>query len=188
MKLSSMDEDKESMLLESVKRLESDAIAEVFDVYAPLLYKYAMRLCQDPTLADNIVGDVFVRLMEQLSAGKGPNSNLKSYLYQITYHLIVDRSKYHQRMAPLEAVELMEGDGHQVHVEVENRAVLDSLLVAMNNDLTEDQRHVISLRFLDGFSLKETADIMDKKLNNIKVIQNRGIAKLRQVLKIKDVL
>jgi RNA polymerase sigma-70 factor (ECF subfamily) len=52
----------------------------------------------------------------------------------------------------------------------------------MNTELTDDQRHVIILRFLEDFSLKETAEIIGKEVNNIKVIQNRGIAKLRKAM------
>ena len=54
--------------------------------------------------------------------------------------------------------------------------------MAIRNDLTEDQRHVIVLRFLEGFSLRETADIIGKQVYNVKVIQNRGIVKLRKAL------
>ena len=43
-----------------------------------------------------------------------------------------------------------------------------------------DQRIVIILRFLEDFSLKETAEIIGKDVNNVKVIQNRGIAKLKK--------
>ena len=50
------------------------------------------------------------------------------------------------------------------------------------NDLTDDQRHVIILRYLEGFNLNETATILGKQVNHIKVIQNRAIAKLRQAL------
>ena len=60
--------------------------------------------------------------------------------------------------------------------------MMEALISAMNTDLTEDQRHVIILRFLEDFSLKETAEIIGKEVNNIKVIQNRGIAKLRKAM------
>jgi RNA polymerase sigma-70 factor (ECF subfamily) len=53
---------------------------------------------------------------------------------------------------------------------------------AIREELTEDQRHVIILRFLEGFSLRETAKIVGKQVNYVKVIQNRGIAALRKVL------
>ena len=60
--------------------------------------------------------------------------------------------------------------------------MMEALITAMNTELTEDQRHVIILRFLEDFSLKETAEIIGKEVNNIKVIQNRGIAKLRKAM------
>ncbi len=60
--------------------------------------------------------------------------------------------------------------------------MMEALITAMQTELTEDQRHVIILRFLEDFSLKETAEIIGKEVNNIKVIQNRGIAKLRKAM------
>lgn len=65
---------------------------------------------------------------------------------------------------------------------VEEQTLLDAVLQAMGNGLTADQRHVMILRFLEGFSVKETAMIMGKKVGNIKVIQNRAVVALRKVL------
>ena len=58
----------------------------------------------------------------------------------------------------------------------------DAILKAIQDDLTEDQRHVIILRFLEGFSLQETAKIIGKAVSNVKVIQNRAITALRKSL------
>jgi RNA polymerase sigma-70 factor (ECF subfamily) len=60
--------------------------------------------------------------------------------------------------------------------------LFEAVIRAIKNNLTADQRHVIILRFLEGFSLRETADIMGKEVYNVKVIQNRGVAKLRKAL------
>ena len=60
--------------------------------------------------------------------------------------------------------------------------MMEALLVSMNTELSEDQRIVIILRFLEDFSLKETAEIIGKDVNNVKVIQNRGIAKLKKAM------
>jgi RNA polymerase sigma factor (sigma-70 family) len=54
--------------------------------------------------------------------------------------------------------------------------------VAIYANLTEEQKHVIILRFLEGFDLRETAAVLGKEINNIKVIQNRAITKLRESL------
>ncbi|MEP0806456.1 MAG: sigma-70 family RNA polymerase sigma factor [Chloroflexota bacterium] len=171
-------------LLKAAQKLDEEALTAIFDSYAPAIYKYALRLCHDPIEADNIVGDVFSQLLEQFANGKGPRTNLRSYLYQTAYHLVVDRSRDNKHTAPLEvAINLQEKERTvPTATQIEERVLMEALVSAMNSELTEDQRHVIILRFLEDFSLKETAQIIGKEVNNVKVIQNRGIAKLRKAL------
>ena len=171
-------------LLKAAQHLDEDALTTIFDEFAPAIYKYSLRLCHDPIEADNIVGDVFSQLLEQFSAGKGPRTNLRSYLYQTAYHLVVDHSRDNKHTAPLEvAIDMHEkGRPTPTSTQIEERVLMEALVTAMNSELTEDQRHVIVLRFLEDFSLKETAQIIGKEVNNVKVIQNRGIAKLRKAL------
>lgn len=171
-------------LLKAAQKLDEDALTTIFDSFAPAIYKYALRLCHDPIEADNIVGDVFSQLLEQFAGGKGPRTNLRSYLYQTAYHLVVDHSRDNKHTAPLEvAINMQERDRTvPTSTQIEERVLMEALVSAMNSELTEDQRHVIILRFLEDFSLKETAQIIGKEVNNVKVIQNRGIAKLRKAL------
>jgi RNA polymerase sigma-70 factor (ECF subfamily) len=174
--------DSDMTLLEAARQMDRSALVEIFDRYSPALYNYAYRLCSDTLMADHIVGDVFAKLLDQLSAGKGPSSNLRSYLYEMAYHLVVDEARFSQRGLPLEVVELIPHDGYSNAVSVENRILYETILHAIRNDLTEDQRHVIVLRFLEGFNLQETAAIIGKAVSNVKVIQNRAIAALRKSL------
>lgn len=171
-------------LLKAAQKLDEEALTAIFDSFAPAIYKYALRLCHDPIEADNIVGDVFSQLLEQFAGGKGPRTNLRSYLYQTAYHLVVDRSRENKHTAPLEvAINVQEKERSvPTATQIEERVLMEALVSAMNSELTEDQRHVIILRFLEDFSLKETAQIIGKEVNNVKVIQNRGIAKLRKAL------
>lgn len=119
----------------------------------PALLKATRRLDQaamlDPLQADQIVGDVFSKYMDQLAVGKGLRKNLRSYLYQIACHLFIDQTRYSQRVAPIEIVELIATDKNSVQTEIENRAPLDTVMMAINNNLTEEQRHVVILRFLE---------------------------------------
>ncbi|HJR80211.1 MAG TPA: sigma-70 family RNA polymerase sigma factor [Anaerolineales bacterium] len=174
----------ESSLLKAAKRLDQEALTAIFDLYAPALYKYGLRLCHDPIEADNIVGDVFAQLLEQLAAGQGPLTNLRSYLYQIAYHSVINRVRHDRRFTTLEVVTAAPGRLSSVSTQstVEERVLMDALVSTLNNELTDDQRHVIILRFLEDFSLRETAAIIGKTVNNIKVIQNRAIARLRKSL------
>lgn len=172
----------EMALLESARAMNRDALVKIFDHYSPVLYSYALRLCNDSLIADYVVGDVFAKLLEQFSTGRGPSVNLRSYLYEMAYHVIVDQARHAHRETALEAAEALRYEGYAVFVDLENQILLDTIMRAIKNDLTEIQRHVIVLRFMEGFSLRETAKIVKKEVNYVKVIQNRAIATLRKVL------
>jgi RNA polymerase sigma-70 factor (ECF subfamily) len=174
-------------LLDAARRMDTDAVVKIFDLYAPHLYNYALRLCRDPLKADHIVGDVFAKLLDQLAAGNGPTSNLRSYLFETAYHIIVDEARHSHRWAPLDVAASRRPDAHSSLPGSEDPILLEMILRAIQHDLTEDQRHVTILRFLEGFSLRETAMILGREVSHVKVIQTRAIAKLRKVLQASEI-
>jgi RNA polymerase sigma-70 factor (ECF subfamily) len=172
----------ESVLLSGAKKLDQVALTSIFDMYAPVIYRYALRLCHDPIESDNIVGDVFAQLLEKFAAGEGPQTNLRSYLYQIAYHVVIDGARHNRRFAPHAGVSNAPGKAITISIEIEERVLIEALVATLNNELSELQRHVIILRFFEGCSLRETAVIIGKTVNYAKVIQNRAIARLRNSL------
>jgi RNA polymerase sigma-70 factor, ECF subfamily len=172
----------DTTLLDGARAMDREALAKIFDLYAPALYRYALRFCNNERKADYIVGDVFSKLLEHLSAGHGPKSNIRSYLFEMAYHLVVDEIRYSRRNLPVELIELSFPEGNSIYATTENRILFESVQRAIQNDLTGDQRQVIILRFLDGCSLKETALILSKTVENVKVIQYRALAVLRKAM------
>jgi RNA polymerase sigma-70 factor (ECF subfamily) len=161
---------------------DQDALGGIFDEFAPALYKYLLRLGIGPQEADQTVGDVFVRLLEKLSEGKGPRTNMRAYLFQIAYHLVVDSSRDLQRIAPLDVADTAKQEMKPVQKQTEEKMSLEVLSTAMERELTEEQRNVLVLRYQEEFSLKETAGIIGKNVNAVKALQNRAIKKLRQAM------
>jgi RNA polymerase sigma-70 factor (ECF subfamily) len=150
--------ESEIALLAGARKMNGDALIRIFDLYTPALYQYAFRLCRNAVMADQIVGAVFAKLFEHLSAGTGPSANLRLYLYEMAHHILVDEVRHSHETAPLEVDGLPYTGGN-----AEERLRLETVLRAILNDLTDDQRHVIILRFMEGFSVKETAAIIGKK-------------------------
>src|SRR6185369_18006956 len=106
----------DTALLDAAKSMDEAALVKIFDLYAYALYKYAFRICNDSLLADQIVGDVFAKLLDKLSCGKGPWANLRSYLFETAHHLIVDEIRYSHRRLPLEMVDLRSIYGSSVSI------------------------------------------------------------------------
>lgn len=172
---------EDAALLKAIKDYDKAGLATVFDSYAPLIYKYALRLNGDPLEADNIVGEVFAELLKQLKKGKGPRENLRSYLFQIAYHKIVDNVRDQKHLTCIDDLPMLSG-GKALTADHEDKEQLIALEAILQNHLSEEQCHVILLRFIEDFNLKETAEIMGKTIDNVKVIQNRAIKKIRKVL------
>lgn len=173
---------EESALLKAAASLDQGALATIFDEYAPAIYKYLLRLGLGSQEADQVTGDVFARLLEKFSEGKGPNKNLRSYLFQTAYHLVVDQSRDRQRTTILDVADMVKQETKLVQSMTEEKLLLEKLVKTMERELTEEQRNVIVLRFQEDFSLKETAEIIGKNINAVKALQNRGISRLREAM------
>lgn len=179
-------------LLKAARNLDKNALATIFDLYSPALYKFISRLVHDPILSDQIVAAVFERLVEELGMGEGPRTNIRSYLYQIAYRLVLERFRDIHPHSSLEVAINTLGEQSVVKEkpasqnQIDEGAMMEALLANMNTELSEDQRIVIILRFLEDFSLKETAEIIGKDVNNVKVIQTRGIARLKKAMGMQE--
>lgn len=174
--------DREITLLAAARKMDGYALTEIFEIYAPALYKYAYRLCNNAVMADQLVGDVFGKFIEKLSAGQNPGVNLRSYLYGIAYGILAGEMQYTNYFVPTTGTVLQQLEHWSIEPGIDERRLFEAIQRSLCMDLTDDQRHVVILRFVEGFSLKETAVIIGKKVNNVKVIQNRGIAALRKAL------
>jgi len=143
------------------KYLDEDTLTAIFDQFAPAIYKYALRLCHDSNVADTIVGDAFAGLLEQFATGKGPRSNPRLYLYQAAYHSIVE---YLGDSQPNPSAEPVVSASDQSQPQDDKAA----LIIALKDELTEDQRHAVILYFLEDFNSKETAKILGKNVGEIR--------------------
>jgi RNA polymerase sigma-70 factor (ECF subfamily) len=168
--------------LEGLRALDAQTISEVHNRYYPAVYRFLRYRIGTEEVAEDITSEVFVRLLEALHSGRGPESNLRGWLMGTAAHMASDyyRKKYAQPMAVLsEEVEASDGDDPLSLTEDNER----QHLVRVNmQKLTEEQQQVLALRFGSGFSLEETAEAMGRKANAIKALQFRALEALRRGL------
>jgi RNA polymerase sigma-70 factor (ECF subfamily) len=179
--------DREIALLATAKKMHEDKLTAVFELYASALYKYAFRFCPNAVVADQVVGDVLTRFLEQLSIGRHYGINLRLDLYAIAYEILVRDTRYSNYFMQIETKILRQADRACTNLDIEDQQLFENIQQALMYDLTNDQHHIVVLRFVEGFSLKETALITGKKVGAVKVIQNRGIAALRKTLEYEAV-
>jgi len=177
---------EESALFKAARKLDQGALITIFDNYAPAVYRYCFRLCRDPVESDIVVGDVFARFLENLSSDKYQAIKLRICIFHITYQTMIDRmGASRQEVAVERKLKTEHGQALTLKPSESDDSLPPQVLLFLTTDLTAVQRHVLLLRYLEDFSLNETALIVGKSVSNVKVIQNRAITKLRSQVDLK---
>jgi RNA polymerase sigma-70 factor (ECF subfamily) len=167
--------------LSGLRALDPAAITDVHDRYYPDVYRYARYRLGDDETAQDIASDVFVRLLESVHAGRGPNQTLRGWLLGTASHLIMDHyRRFYSGRETILGEEVPSGD-HDPTLALEDGERRRDVQLALTR-LTAEQQHVLALRFGSGFSLEETAAAMGKKANAIKALQFRALGALRRAL------
>lgn len=174
-------------LLQLASRFEEQALAEIYDRFSPGLYRYAMRLLGDAAQAEDCVAETFSRFLRTLKARNGPNAYLQAYLYRIAHNWINDQFR-RQPPPPLELDEDWHADPDPApERQVETRMQQQRLRAALRR-LTGEQRQVIALRFLEEWSLEDTAAALQKPVGAVKSLQHRALAALQRMLAAEEEL
>ena len=169
----------EQAALEGLHKLDSQSIGAVYDRYFPEVYRYVRYRISDETIAEDIASDVFVRLLEASRRKQGPQSNLRGWLIATASNVVNDHHRRNYRR-PVEALSETMADGAPgIHAQVDMREK-QNLVQGALAQLTPEQQHVLALRFGQGYSLEETAEILNKNINAVKALQFRALASLQR--------
>lgn len=178
--------DQES-LLDRARARDPAALADIYDTYSPKIYAYIYRHVGDAHRAEDLTSGVFLKMLEALDNNKFARDALQSWLYRIAHNTIVDDVRRRQRrptsvlhdgMAlPPEA-----NPDHLVSERIEKEYLLDAI-----DQLTEDQKNVIILRFGEGLTAPQVASILDKTEEAVRALQRRGLTNLRKILDSRNI-
>ncbi len=166
-------------MLDGLRSLDAQAIGFVYDRYCVDVYRYARFRLDDERLAEDVAGDVFVQLLEALQNGRGPQSNIKAWLLSTAAHMIADQLRRAYRRPTTSIPENLVDLGATPVDEFDHRERTRDFRRAYAR-LTDEQQHVLALRFGEGYSLEETAAVLKKKINAVKALQFRALAALQR--------
>jgi RNA polymerase sigma-70 factor (ECF subfamily) len=172
----------EDRLLRQVRAGSEDAVIGVYRAFFTPLFHYVRLRVGDGKLAEDIVSDVFVRLIEALGTRTAPRDNLRGWLFQVARNEV---SRHYGKVKQLPLADLDEWLPAPASTNPEAQ-VMDTFDIERTQHalrmLKAEQQEVLILRFGQTLSLRETADVMGKSTSAIKSLQFRALDTLRQIL------
>jgi len=159
-------------LLKSAKKFEPETLAYIYEELSPGIYRYAYRLLGSKQNAEDCVADIFLRFLSALEAGKGPNENLKSYLFRSAHNWIVDHYREHTKTES-EITDEYKDPKETVESLTENRIRIVETIKALEH-ITLDQKEIILLRYGEDLTIKQISGIVQKSPGGIKALLYRA--------------
>ena len=175
----SMSAKEETHALAGWRELDTQAISAIYDCYFVEIYRYVYYRIGDQAAAEDLAGDVFVRLLEAVQKKRGPETNVKGWLIATASHAATDHLRKRYRR-PVEAISEAMPDGQPGPSHELEQREQDRHVKAAYSRLTPEQQDVLALRFGQGYSLEQTAAHMKKKVNAVKALQFRALAALQR--------
>jgi RNA polymerase sigma-70 factor (ECF subfamily) len=168
-------------LLERARKYDAQALAEIYDRYAEAIYRYLYRTLGDAAHAEDLTGDVFLKLLQVLNTRRAPRERLQGWLYRVAHNLAMDWFRQRGKGATVSLEEPLTAGGDVPSTVVEQRQTRQQLRAAICQ-LTASQQQVIVLRFGEGLKVAEVGQVMGKSEGAIKILQHRAVDRLRKLL------
>ncbi len=178
----SVDAHGERLMVDAARAGDEAALSELYTLYFPRVYRYILARTGNTYDAEDLAEEVFMRVLDAIERFQWREAPFSAWLFRIAHNAVISqRRKDGARGRPTPLTEDLSVDTQGPDELVENRLVLNEVMRAAQG-LPDAQRQVISLRFAAGLSVAETARAMGKGEGNVKVIQHKAIAKLREML------
>jgi RNA polymerase sigma factor (sigma-70 family) len=161
---------------------DKDALAEIYSDFVGVLYNYGYQICQDPFVVQDAIQDLFVDLW-RMRATLSDAQSVKFYLFRSL------RRRLHKAIEAQRSTTHFE-DNFGLSATLKEEETIDEAEYAQKikqlhqhiTTLPPRQVEAIRLRFFEGFSLEQIADMMDMNEQSVRNSINRAIQKLRSTL------
>lgn len=167
-------------LITRAKLGDQSAFTQIYERYANAIYRYIYFRVGEAELAEDLQAEVFLRMFEGLNRYEDRGWPISAWLYRIAHDRTVDTLRRRQTRRHVQYERWngsYDGPEDKIGTQLEHEELVDSL-----NDLTDEQRQVILMRFMNDMSIQEVARKLGRSEGSVKALQHRGLQSLARRL------
>lgn len=160
---------------------DQKAFAALYREYVQIVHRYVASRVHDRQKAEDLVAEVFVRALRNISKFEFRGVEFSAWLVRIARNLVVDHAKARQTTMEVPhdiTPESSSEDHSDLTIAALDARIIRSALEAM----IPEHRKVLELRFVDSLNINETAEKMGKTPGAIRVLQYRALKAMKRHL------
>lgn len=177
-----------TLIAERLQARDPTILGELIVRYQDRLRRYLIRLTTDRELSDDLLQEIWIRVMTKGSQFKG-DSQISTWLFAIARNLVLDLRR---RRSWFMTVDLFQNDGDELQIDLPSKektpfdrcaeSEYTELLSGALSTLKPQHRELVKLRFHHEMSLCEIARVTGTPISAVKSILYRSIRHLRRRL------
>lgn len=161
------------------KNGESNCFSKVVDMYANRCYGYFYRLTGNNDISDELLSELFVKLVEKISTYKG--GSFESWLFRVASNIFHDYLRGKQRQKKMLDFRKVQVETEFTEEKKSDNEQVDRLQMQLTR-LDDDTRELIMLRFYSELSFKEIAEMRSEPIGTTLAKLHRGLKRLREFM------
>jgi len=170
-------------LVELARAGDKEAFGLLYDHYQASVYRFLYYRTRSQTLAEDLTSETFFRALRSMNSFRWQGKDFGAWLMTIARNLTMDHFKAGRTRLELTTEDMTphddttEGPEGAVIAGLTNEVLLKAL-----TELPVEQRECLIMRFLQGLSIAETAQALDRSDGAVKQLQLRGVRNLAKLL------
>ncbi len=158
------------------------AFGQLYERYGDAVYRYIYYRVGDAPLAEDFTSETFLRALRSIRRLNYQGRDVGAWFTTIARNIVFDHAKSARHRLEVvtdttpEPATPASGTESTVLARLNSERLVDAV-----NQLSIDQRECVVLRFLQGMSVSETAEVMGKKDGAIKALQHRAVRRLADI-------
>jgi RNA polymerase sigma-70 factor (TIGR02952 family) len=170
-------------LVELAQRGDGEAFGQLYDSYVEVVYRYIYVRVGSQHLAEDLTSETFVRALRAIGSFRWQGRDIAAWFITIARNLITDNAKSARFRMEVTTADMLDADEHVAAPEEEVlQRMRDGRLLAAVRGLKPEQAECVVLRFLQGLSVAETAEVLGKSEGAVKQLQLRAVRALHKEL------
>jgi RNA polymerase sigma-70 factor (ECF subfamily) len=162
---------------------DGEAFGQLYDRYVDTVYRFIFYRVNDRALAEDFTSETFLRALRRIGSISYQGRDIGAWFVTIARNIVLDHVKSARHRLEVTTADTFEGDDREPGPEATViEALTNERLMAAVAQLGDEQRECVMLRFIQGFSVSETASVMGKNDGAIKALQHRAVRKLAELV------
>lgn len=168
-------------LVSRAQRGNVDAAGQLYERHYQSIFRYLYYRTGDQPTAEDLTADVFIKMVQALPGYRVKAAAFRTWLFQIARNLSIDHFRRWKAHPQVSVDDALPSSGLQPEAAADRSLSAEALRQALAH-LSDEQRDVVLMRFIEGMPLAEVAAALHKSEDAVKGLQRRGLMALRELL------